>query len=53
MVVAYLVGFVLFVAGILLAHPGLLKMAGTILLLAAVLYNLNVFKLLAHQPVKQ
>jgi hypothetical protein len=52
MAVIYLLGFVLFAAGILLANPAVLKVAALGLLLAAVLYNLNVFKVLTHQPVK-
>lgn len=51
--VAYLLGFVLFGAGILLAAPPLLKTGATVLLAAAVLYNWNVLKLLTHKPFRK
>ncbi|HEU5052411.1 MAG TPA: cytochrome C oxidase subunit I [Hanamia sp.] len=49
MVIVYLTGFVLFVTGILSANGIILKLASFILLLAAVLYNGNVFKILMHK----
>lgn len=53
MALTYLVGFILFATGILLAHLFILKASALILLTAAILYNLNVFKIIIHQPVKQ
>ncbi|MEP7143337.1 MAG: cytochrome C oxidase subunit I [Ferruginibacter sp.] len=50
MAIAYLAGFVLFAAGILLSNLLVLKTASMFLLIAAVLYNLNVFKIIVHQP---
>jgi hypothetical protein len=50
MSVAYLAGFVLFTAGILLNYPLVLKSAAVLLLLSSLLYNWNVIKLLMHQP---
>ena len=53
MAVAYLLGFVLFGTGILLAQVWLLNSGALALLVAAVLYNWNVIKLLSHQPFKR
>lgn len=47
---AYLSGFVLFAAGILLSTAILLKAGAVLLVLTAVLYNLNVFQVIFHQP---
>ena len=49
--IAYLAGFILFAAGILFSGEWLLKSAALLLLLAALLYNWNVFKILFHKPV--
>lgn len=50
MTMAYLLGFILFLPGVLLANTLLLQ-AGTVLLLtAAVLYNWNVLKMLVFKP---
>lgn len=51
MSVAYITGFVLFTAGILLNYPLVLKSAAVLLLLTSLLYNWNVIKLLMHKPV--
>ena len=48
--IAYLAGFILFCAGILIANSFLLKSGTVFLLLTAVLYNVNVFKILFHKP---
>ncbi|MCC6838801.1 MAG: hypothetical protein IT230_01440 [Flavobacteriales bacterium] len=53
MAVAYLAGFALFACGILLSNMYLLNTGAAALLAAAVLYNWNVAKLLAHKPLKQ
>ncbi len=50
MAVAYLAGFCLFAAGIMAASAVLLKAGAAGLLLAAALYNWNVFKLVAKKP---
>lgn len=50
--ITYLAGFVLFSAGILFFNWLLLKSAAFLLLLAAVLYNWNVFKIVLHKPRK-
>lgn len=49
----YLAGFILFGAGIITGAPLLLQAGATVLLLAAVLYNWNVGKLLTHKPFKK
>ena len=49
MAAAYLGGFILFGAGILSGETLLLKVAAILLLLAALLYNLNVFKIIFHK----
>ena len=48
--IAYLSGFVLFAAGIISSGLLILKLAAMLLLLAAILYNWNVFKILLHKP---
>lgn len=48
--VAYILGLILFVLGILLSMIILLKIGATSLLLTAVLYNWNVLKLIFHKP---
>ncbi len=50
MSVAYIFGFVLFTTGILLNITWLLQIAASLLLVTALLYNWNVFKLLMHKP---
>ena len=50
MSVAYITGFVLFTAGILLNYPLVLKSAAVLLLITSLLYNWNVIKLLIHKP---
>ena len=53
MSLAYLVGIVLFTAGILLHAIIIIQIATISLLFTALLYNWNVFKLLMHKPVHQ
>lgn len=50
MAVAYLAGFVLAIAGIILQQDFLIKTGAAVLLLAAVLYVYNVWVTLAHRP---
>jgi len=50
MSVVYILGFVLFTAGILLHSTISLQFASALLLLTALLYNWNVIKLLVHKP---
>ena len=52
MVIVYVSGFILFAVGILFSGMLILKLAATLLLVAAILYNWNVFKVLLHKPVK-
>jgi hypothetical protein len=52
MTVLYLVGFIIFIAGIFLSNILLLKVAACLLFGAAVLYNGNVFKMVSHTPAK-
>lgn len=51
MSLAYISGFVLFTAGILLNCIIILQAGAVLLLLASLLYNWNVIKLLMHKPV--
>ena len=48
----YLTGFVLFASGVLLANEIILKIASVFLLIAAILYNGNVWKAITHKPKK-
>ncbi len=50
MTIFYLAGFILFGAGMLFSTGFLLKSAALFLILAAVLYNSNVFKMMLHKP---
>jgi len=52
MVLTYLAGFILFIAGAYLADVIVLNVATGFLILAAVLYNYNVIKLLLLKPAK-
>ena len=50
MTIMYLGGFILFAAGILMSHNLMLTASAILLLVTAALYNLNVFKMVIHQP---
>jgi hypothetical protein len=50
---AYLLGFVLFITGILTSNAMLLQSASFGILLAALLYNWNVFSVIFHTPPKK
>jgi len=50
MSIVYILGFVLFTAGILLHATVILQIAAALLLLTSLLYNWNVIKLLMHKP---
>ncbi|HEY8784158.1 MAG TPA: cytochrome C oxidase subunit I [Mucilaginibacter sp.] len=50
--VAYLSGFILFIGGILFPDTLLLKVSALALLLAAILYNWNVYRVIFHTPIK-
>ena len=50
MTIMYLAGFILFAAGILISHSMMLTGSAILLLVTAALYNLNVFKMVIHQP---
>ena len=52
MVISYLLGFILFIAGAAFANIMLLNFAAAILIIAAVLYNWNVIILLTHKAKK-
>lgn len=50
MAIAYLLGFTLFITGILISSNLLLKYSSACILLAALLYNWNVFAVIFHKP---
>lgn len=50
--VAYLSGFILFIGGVLLPDSLLSKVSAFPLLLAAILYNWNVYRVIFHTPIK-
>lgn len=50
MSLAYIVGFLVFATGILTSVILLLQVGAALLLLTALLYNWNVFKIIFHQP---
>ncbi len=50
MTFTYLAGFLFFITGILISNELILKFAALLLLLAAILYNGNVFKMIFHKP---
>lgn len=52
MALAYLLGFVLFISGILARNVLLLQTAAGLLFAAAILYNGNVVKMIVHKPGK-
>lgn len=47
----YLLGFGSFACGIIVSSPILLKTGAVLLIMAALLYNVNVIKILTHKPV--
>ena len=49
MSLSYLLGFILFVTGLLQSHLILLNISSVLLIAAALCYNLNVFKLVLHE----
>jgi hypothetical protein len=51
MILFYIPGLVLFTAGILFREIIVLQLSAILLLFAAVLYNLNVIKVMMHKPV--
>lgn len=51
MVIFYITGFLLFVAGILFHAIIILQIAAALLILTSLLYNWNVIKLLLHKPI--
>lgn len=50
--ISYLVGFVFFAVGVLVSNEMILKIASILLLIAAVLYNGNIWKAVTHKPKK-
>jgi len=52
MAIAYLPGFIVFISGILLANELLLQIAALLLVISAISYNGNVFKMVMHKPKK-
>src|SRR6185437_9607092 len=50
--ISYLSGFVLFVTGVLISNELTIKIASIFLLVAAILYNGNVWKAVTHKPKK-
>lgn len=51
--ISYLTGFVLFIAGVLISNELIIKIASILLLIAAILYNGNVWKAVTHKPDKK
>ncbi len=51
MALVYLIGFILFTAGAYTANFFMLNFAALLLILAALLYNYNVIKVVLHKPV--
>jgi hypothetical protein len=49
--IAYLIGFCLFLTGVLSSSAVALQIASVLLLITAVLYNFNVLKMLLHKPL--
>jgi len=47
----YATGFFVLLAGVLLTHPVVVSVGGLLLLLSAVLYNLNLWRIIFHKPV--
>ena len=52
MAIAYMSGFILFISGIVLANELLLEIAASLLVISAISYNGNVFKMVMHKPKK-
>jgi hypothetical protein len=50
--ISYLVGFVFFAVGVLVSNEMILEIASILLLIAAVLYNGNIWKAVTHKPKK-
>lgn len=50
--ISYISGFILFINGILFSYSPLLKVSACTLLLAAILYNWNVYRVIFHTPAK-
>lgn len=48
--IAYLAGFCLFLAGVLLSREIIIQTAAVLLFITAVLYNFNILKMLLHKP---
>ena len=52
MVLVYQAGCIFFIIGVYQSNIPVLQLAGVLLVLAALLYNWNVFKVLLHKPVQ-
>jgi len=50
--VSYLLGFALFICGVLISNEIIIKTASILLLISAILYNGNIWKAVTHKPVK-
>ena len=48
--ISYLLGFIVFLSGLLSAELILLRVGGMLLLITAILYNFNVLKIVYHKP---
>jgi hypothetical protein len=53
MAISYICGFIIFIIGLLFSNDGILKFGSFSLIIAAILYVLNVVKTLIHQPLIQ
>lgn len=52
MVVFYISGFVLFLAGVLFAQIIIIQISAILLIVSAIFFNTNVFKMIFHKPKK-
>lgn len=50
---SYVVSILLFSIGIIFSQPLILKAGSYFLLICAIAYNINIFKILSHKPVKE
>jgi hypothetical protein len=51
MCISYLLGFILFIAGVLISNEMIIRTASIFLLISAILYNGNVWKAITHKPI--
>ena len=52
MAASFIAGFILFATGIIFSNAFILKLSAALLVVTAIFFNLNVFKIVYHRPVK-